>query len=482
MLRTSGVFDGKKNVGTVPTNFTNKQSIFDFFYYAGILVASALVLLIMICSAELLSMSAGSRFFRVTIAVVSVLCFMVLMIVLIFTFKKHYWTVFLAGITCDVVGLCVLCIAMILCIYASPYARGLIFLIISYLSPMNDVGTLQSGTGILPSMVVNDSSLIQGYATLTLFAQTAILKHQSECNGKQFIVANFNGVGMAALMHYYGIVLARAMEENKIFAWGDTACSDFFGDNCRVFFMNEHNCIGNVTDPIKIAEFVTDVTTLVGVSVPSVFRDRLAIMHPSMTALQLKYWWRTQSATYLMRLNPQAQADINAMRADPAVHPVLSGVIPPQTINIQMRRGDKYDEMGIPSVQKYIDRAEQLFNDMPFSYSRWVFITGDELESLQYADQLARERNWGSIYSIFPRMGKGFVMSKIKEFGWNKNVTLANLMDLDMSKDCSAWIGTRTSGWSRLFDEFRCTKVPKCPNVYIEIGSLPSGKYSMIEI
>ena len=456
-----------------------KQVEYNFLYFAGIFVAVAFFLLLLVCTAELMSNNQGAQFFKLGVGVFLISCICIFILIVIYTHKHSYWGVLFAGMTCDAVGMTFMCVVLLLCIYASPAARGFIFTLASLLSPMQDLGRLHAGSNVLPSLVVNDTSIRDGYATLTTFAQQTILNHQTSCTGRTFIVAKFSGMGMAALMHYYGVVLARALNEDKIFAWGDAACADFFGGNCRGLFLDEHTCL--VTRD-AIAEVVTDVTQLNGVPVPRVFADVLTELHPSMTGLQLRYWWRTQSVTYLMRFNPQTQAAINTMRADPAVHPVLGGVIPAQTINIQMRRGDKFDEMGIPPVQKYIARAEQLFNDMPFSYSRWVFITGDELESLEYAAQLAREKNWGAIYSIFPRMGKGFVMSKIKEFGWTINVTIANLMDLDMSKECSAWLGTRTSGWSRLFDEFRCTRVPKCQNIYIEIGSLPSGKYSLVEI
>ena len=450
----------------------------NFCFFAGILIAATLLFVVIICLAELAGNHQGAFFFKLAVWVCSAGCVLVLVLVLMYTGNHEYWSILFAGMTCDITGLFIFSVALVLFVHASPYVRGVMFMIIQSLDPMHDIGQLQDGSGILPSLAVDDTSLRDGYATLTSFAQNTIQDHQTACHDAKFIVANFDGMGMSALMHFYGLVLAYAMDEGKIFAWGDTACADFLGGDCREFFMDEHGCPNTLVTPDSITEIITDVSTIMHASVPAVFKNVMAVLHPSMTELQLKYWWKTQSVSYLMRLNQKTQAEVNMMRADPAVHPGLLGVMPAQTINIQMRRGDKYDEMSIPSVATYIERAAQLFNDMPFSYSRWIFLTGDELASLEYAAQLARNRNWGVIYSIYPRMEKGFVQSSMHKFGWTRNVTLTGLMDLDMAMDCAAWLGTRASGWSRLFDEFRCTKVPKCQNIYIEIGSLPSGHYA----
>lgn len=474
LMKTHGFLKGDAGRKAMDRQFVNNN----FCFFTGMLVTASLFFVVVICLAELGGNRQGVSFFKLAIGVCSVGCLIALLMVLIYAYNNDYWSIMCAGMTCDLAWLVVFSVALVLFVHASPYVRGIMFLIIQSLDPMHDIGQLQDGTGIVPSLVVDDTSLRNGYATLTSFAQQTIIDHQTACQGARFIVANFDGMGMSALMHFYALVLARAIDEGKVFAWGDTACADFFGGNCRDFFMDEHGCPSMSITPNTIAEVITDVSTVMHASVPKVFRDVMVVLHPSMTNLQLKYWWKTQAVSYLMRLNHKTQAEVNAMRADPAVHPGLLGVIPPHTINIQMRRGDKYDEMGIPPVSKYIDRAAQLFNDMPFSFSRWVFLTGDELASLEYAAQLARDMNWGVIYSIYPRMEKGFVQSGMRAFGWTRNVTLTGLMDLDMSMDCAAWLGTRASGWSRLFDEFRCTKVPKCHNIFIEIGSLPSGQYA----
>ena len=435
-------------------------------------VISALLLVICCGSVQMISNPNGAGVVRIIVIVICVIVFVLLSLIMKFVGEHDDWYVVVIIMVCNIMFLVSVVMLVIICVFASPYMRGIIFDIVYALSPAPELGHTQSG--VLPSLALNDTSLLDGYATLTAFAQKTLFYHQHTCTGKQFVIADLNGqLGLSSLMHYYGIVLGHALEEGKIFAWGDTACADFFGGNCRGFFMDEHGCPDNLT----IAEIVTDKSVVNGIFVPTMFRTVLAELHPSMTGSQLEYWWMTQARSYLMRFNSRTQADINYMRADPEVHPVWKGVIPPQTINIQMRRGDKYEEMHIPTVSEYIEKAAHLFNTMPLSYSRWIFVTGDELRAVEDAVQLAQERNWGAVYSIFPRMGKGFVLGKIKESGWTRNSTLYNLMDLDMAKDCAAWIGTRASGWSRLFDELRCTKVPKCQNIYIETGSVPSGRY-----
>lgn len=440
-----------------------------FYYCAGIYITSALLLVIFVGLVQITR--TPNSVVRMILIVVSVLAFVLLFLLIRNYTAQHVdWKIMVIAMVCNMIFLFMVIVVILICIYASTYMRGIVFDIVHLLAPSRGFAHVRSG--VLPSLAINDTSLRDGYATLTAFAQQTLLDHQHACTGKQFIVADFNGqLGLSSLMHYYGIILGRALEEGKIFAWGDTACADFVGGNCREFFMDEHGCPQNLISSSTIADIVRDKSTVNGIFVPSVFKNVLAELHPSMTGYELEYWWMTQARSYLMRFNSRTQADINYMRADPAVHPVWKGVIPSQTINIQMRRGDKFDEMQIPAVSRYIEKAEQLFKNMPLSYSRWIFITGDELQAVEYAAELARERSWGVVYSMFPRMGKGFVLGKIKESGWTRNTTLYSLMDLDIAKDCAAWIGTRASGWSRLFDELRCTKVPKCQNVYIEAGS-----------
>ena len=472
-LSTSHFTRNKKGVrlGADVEHKANNNMNCQVFYFTGMFITSALLLVMLFASVQMMGTPKGAGVVRMIVIVVSVLVFVLLFLLIRNVSVLHGdLKVMVLVMVCNIIFLFAVMVVILVCIFASPYMRGIIFDVVHSIAPSQEFQHVRSG--VLPSLAINDTSLRDGYATLTAFAQQTLYDHQHKCTGKQFILADFNGqLGLSSLMHYYGIILGRALEENKIFAWGDSACADFVGGNCREFFMDEHGCPQNLISSSTIADIVVDKSTVNNIFVPSVFKNVLSELHPSMTGSELEYWWMTQARSYLMRFNIRTQADINYMRADPEVHPVWKGVIPSQTINIQMRRGDKYEEMHVPSVSRYIEKAEELFKSMPFSYSRWIFITGDELQAVEYAAQLARERSWGAVYSTFPRMGNGFVLGKIKESGWTRNTTLYSLMDLDIAKDCAAWIGTRASGWSRLFDELRCTKVPKCQNVYIEVGS-----------
>jgi hypothetical protein len=52
------------------------------------------------------------------------------------------------------------------------------------------------------------------------------------------------------------------------------------------------------------------------------------------------------------------------------------------------------------------------------------------------------------------------------------NLLHLHLLQLYMSLEADAWVGTRGSNWNRLIDELRCVWVPKCPNPYVDVGDL----------
>jgi hypothetical protein len=54
---------------------------------------------------------------------------------------------------------------------------------------------------------------------------------------------------------------------------------------------------------------------------------------------------------------------------------------------------------------------------------------------------------------------------------------LGHLLQLLMSLEADAWVGTRGSNWNRLIDELRCVWVDKCPHAYLEVGGPVPGVY-----
>jgi hypothetical protein len=80
------------------------------------------------------------------------------------------------------------------------------------------------------------------------------------------------------------------------------------------------------------------------------------------------------------------------------------------------------------------------------------------------------------VYSDIARMAHGHDQADVTSF-WNFNTTIAVLMELYLTSECDAWIGTRSSNWNRLIDIHRCVHARKCKQVFVETGDTVHGHY-----
>jgi hypothetical protein len=125
-------------------------------------------------------------------------------------------------------------------------------------------------------------------------------------------------------------------------------------------------------------------------------------------------------------------------------------------------------------VRNYVVAVVQLVNNMPHSFSRTVFLSGDDQQSIDQARQLVEDRRMTVIYTRMPRLVGGHQMS-----GWkaapdeSEGSFYAHLLQLLMALEADAWVGTRGSNWNRLIDELRCVWVDKCQGAYVEVGLTP---------
>jgi hypothetical protein len=219
---------------------------------------------------------------------------------------------------------------------------------------------------------------------------------------------------------------------------------------------------------------------LLEINIPRVFQEKLLELELHLTEAQQMYWWKTQGLAFLMRFNNNTINNINAMRSDITVNTRLSGKIPTGTINVNMRTGDKFDEMiGLPEPEDYLNALEGMFQNAPMSFSKWVYITSDNLHAIQELEILASNKGWRVLFSNSPRMDSGYVQGDVKVF-WNFNVTISVLMQLSMALECSAWIGTRGSNWNRIIDELRCVHYPKCLLPFKEVAKGIDGVYDSL--
>ena len=219
--------------------------------------------------------------------------------------------------------------------------------------------------------------------------------------------------------------------------------------------------------------------------VPTILASRLKQEFPSMTDNQIMYWWRAQSAGYIMRLQRNYVDDIRKLRMDASLHYRTGNTqpvpfpLPPGTVTIQIRGGDKYKEMALVPAEAFVQRYLQKVSNAPFNYARTVYLTSDDFAAIEHCKQALERERHVVMYTHMERMEGGHDIEKVTGFHQNLTHTVVqNLLQLFMSLEADSWIGTRESNWHRLVDELRCVWVNKCSLPYEDIGALPANDYA----
>ena len=312
-----------------------------------------------------------------------------------------------------------------------------------------------------------DHSLQRGAALLTRTAQTAIRAHQGRCHaGMRIYQPQYYEYGMGSELHFHASILALAIEDGALFAWGDSACTHYSA-HCRDLYQHEHACTPEQTRRMDVVNF-TDWPKRG--TIPTRF---VRLLPASFTQTQQEYWWKTQGIGYLLRFNAETRLRIKAMRrtAHHENNTLISGAI-----NVNIRGGDKRDESKLSSTESYVDKAAALIAAQPLSYSRTLYVTSDSLEEILRAKAYAGTMGLHVIYSDVPRMAHGNQQGLVNSF-WDYDITISVLMQLAMTAECDAWIGTRSSNWNRVIDIYRCSHAFKCKQSFIEAGDTEYGHY-----
>ncbi len=357
----------------------------------------------------------------------------------------------------------------------------------------NSASLLYSSKGHnhLPSEFLIEERL----APLTRWTQSYIFKHQfvADCSKARILICDGWPQGIGSEMHVMGTVLAYAIENNFTMVLSPQTCKFFTNaaicdKGCGCVFQPISNCEYNdaiMRDPNlpRVKGHKVNSSYLANL-IPTVFRSALLSKIPSMTAQQIKYWWRAQSAAFLMRFNNETVRAVSNLRHNQSLHYFTGGStlpfpLPSGTISAHIRGGDKKKEMKLVAPARYVEAATELIQRMPNSFSsRTLFVSGDEERAIQESRVLAEKERLPFVYTHIHRQIGGY---HLRNWTSKDDVTAnfyGHLLQLLMCLEADAWIGTRGSNWNRLIDELRCVWVDKCPNIYIEVGNLTIGTYS----
>jgi len=325
---------------------------------------------------------------------------------------------------------------------------------------------------------------------LTKWIQGFIHRHQHPATCDRVLISDGHLSGFGSEMHVIGAHLAYAIQHNYVLVLSPNTCAHFrapraCADGCACMLRPISNCSVNddpATPRIQGEQRMQD-------QLADAFVAALQAEFPSMTMPQIKYWWRGQSAAYLMRFNDKTLRVLRALRHNQTLHYATRALrhnrtehyatpfpLPANTIAVHIRGGDKHIEMPLVPAQTYAAAVFQLVDLMPHAFSRTVFVSGDDPQSIDEARRLIEARHMAFIYTRMPRLAGGHRMSDWRAApDESEGSFYAHLLQLLMALEADAWVGTRGSNWNRLIDELRCVWVDKCQGVYVEVGLMPEA-------
>ena len=353
----------------------------------------------------------------------------------------------------------------------------------SFSEPDSSISLYYTNTNfLLPLSNLQDQQL----SPFTRWTQRFIHDHQhpSTCNKSKILISDGHQCGFGSEMHVIGAHLAYAIQNNLVLVLSHKTCGNFpTPSNCTqgclcmlrpITHCGQDMDIFNDPSVPHIQNIALDAVS----QLPDVLVNKLKTKFPSMTRDQMKYWWRGQSAAYLMRFNDQTMDVIYSLRRRQDLHYITGGgpvpfPLPPGTISAHIRGGDKASEMTLVPARDYILAIQKLINTMPNSFSRVIFVSGDDESSINEARKLTEEAGMTFIYTLMPRPTGGHNIGTWRPtpaHDTSESSFYGHLMQLFMNLEADAWVGTRGSNWNRLIDELRCVFVDKCQGIYVEVG------------
>ncbi|BFZ62486.1 hypothetical protein YB2330_003580 [Saitoella coloradoensis] len=347
---------------------------------------------------------------------------------------------------------------------------------------------------------------------LTKFAQQYIYDRQhpnpASCKDKQFLVLNTNWDlnGLGTVVHGTGWVLGLALRLNRILVYNDAGApgENFVEPGCGrtrsldCIFESFSSCTSGDATPEnsiyvenywKVPKSIWPERSTS--AVPPVLGEALRRQFSDMHEDAIKYWWRTQAAAYMMRMNGPAMARLRELRFDPVmqrantIDPKTGGTmnvpvpfpLPDGSFSMHVRHGDKGIEMELIPFKDFVDRAEE-HAAMNMIMSRKVcFISTEDAGVIEEAKIIGNawissnttsNQNWTWIYSDIPRINGG-PKEQLDAFGNRTDMTIKWMQQLFFAIEAPYIVGTRGSGWNRMIDELRCVWLD-CRTPYMEVG------------
>lgn len=264
----------------------------------------------------------------------------------------------------------------------------------------------------------------QNLLPLTKEVQRAISEHQNpplhSCSLKKFVVGgSLEGQGLGSVIHIAGFWLAAAMEHDRILIWHTTQGGSIFVDegcgtgeeysNLDCLFEKISTCgPQHVTEANSITPYAwgptEEMPLLNSWEVPSMFTQMMQDSYPhiAFSVDGLKYWWRAQATAYIARMNARTREVLGRLRLDPSMHNAFVRIddkvqklnmpfpLPPGTIDMHVRHGDKGAEMRLVPFRDYVLAAETFVNQNPLFFRKIMLVTTESPDVVKEAHNIRR--------------------------------------------------------------------------------------------
>ena len=181
------------------------------------------------------------------------------------------------------------------------------------------------------------------------------------------------------------------------------------------------------------------------------------------------YWWRAQSAAYIVRPNARSRNEVEARKR----RAFVGERIRPGTISVHVRHGDKGIESALMEDGVYLEMAQSMYRAERNSTSMaWterlkhqIFLSTEDPNTVQAFNAAAE---WD--VQVTDVMREAFAMSSLAhaaKVGPYEEM-LNSLMNLDLALQGDGFVGTLSSNWCRLIDELRATVRCKAHSPYLD--------------
>ncbi|KAK6345113.1 hypothetical protein TWF718_007043 [Orbilia javanica] len=352
-----------------------------------------------------------------------------------------------------------------------------------------------------------------GLAPLTKWAQQYIYDHQhpKDCAGKKFYVIKnkWPRHGLGAIVRRIFIELSAAIQTDRILIFdpksppGNTLVEKNCGKHAGVkgslecvleqlsscaSYATEENSVHSIDPSEAKGGMIRDTVPFPELAYSSYFSGTGVSPGGSV----LRYWWRAQLYGYILRPNSAALKRMTELRLEKTLHegfetnrgnvmkPHKREVpfpLPPSTISIHIRHGDKAGEGRLISTRDYIVAAERFILRNPLSYMKRAFMSTEDPAAIAEAKRtpfINPVRSFGNIdwtwyYSNIPRVDGG-PMANLALVHNKTDSLITHMMQLWMAVECDTFVGNRNSNWNKMIDSIRCTLMDKCRSPYIDAG------------